>query len=172
MLLSIYIVLSPFLPLLGWWLSPPKNTAAAPKSVSQQATIAADPTLIVPRLGMKELIHTGATTAELSKGVWLLPKTSTPDKQSNTVIVGHRFTYAGPAVFYFLDKVKLHDQILVDWQHKEYTYRVEKIEVVPPTQVSVQAPTDKPTLTLYTCTPLITAKNRLVIIAPLIKERS
>jgi len=170
-LLALYIILSPLLPLVGWWLHPPKGTAAAPVS-AQHAPIPTEPTLKIPRLAMQEIIHTGPTQAELSKGVWLLPKTSTPDKHSNTVMAGHRFTYGGPAVFYFLDKVQLHDQIIVDWQHKEYTYRVDQIRVVPPTEISVQAPTAKPTLTVYTCTPLVTDKNRLVLIASLIKERT
>ena len=37
--------------------------------------------------------------------------------------------------------------------------------VVTPNQTAIQAPTNDNRLTLYTCTPLWTARNRLVVIA-------
>jgi LPXTG-site transpeptidase (sortase) family protein len=169
-LLAAYIALSPLLPRLISGAQPPEKVSAATARLNKEH-ISVTPLLKIPRLDMKQEIHTGSTTAELSKGVWLVPKTSTPDKQSNTVIVGHRFTYAGPAVFYFLDKIQLHDKIYIDWQKKRYTYEVENIKEVPPTELSVHAPTPKPTLTLYTCTPLLTAKNRLVITAKLMEVK-
>jgi sortase A len=86
--------------------------------------------------------------------------------------VGHRFTYAGPAVFYFLDKIQLKDKIYVDWQQKRYIYEVQNIKEVPPTALSVHAATNKPVLTLYTCTPLLTAKNRLVITSKLLEIKT
>ncbi|MDL2363217.1 MAG: sortase [Patescibacteria group bacterium] len=176
LLVGIYIALSPLLPRLGVLLhNPAPSSAAITKANTQPATsepIPADDILKIPRLGMTQVIHSGPSIAELSKGVWLVPNTSSPEKKSNTVIVGHRFTYAGPAVFYFLDKIEVNDRITVDWQKKEYTYKVSEIKVVPPTETSVQKATSKPQLTLYTCTPLLTAKNRLVITAPLERVRS
>jgi LPXTG-site transpeptidase (sortase) family protein len=170
---ALYIILGPFLPAVTWQArgGAPKHV---PKTVSAPASvpIPSDNELIIPRLGMEQTINTGPTQAELSKGPWLIPNTSTPDKNSNTVIAGHRFTYAGPAVFYFLDKVQLHDTVIVNWQHKQYTYQVNEIKVVPPTDVSVQSATKNSQLTVYTCAPLLTAKNRLVIIAPLESVRS
>jgi sortase A len=171
LLLAAYIMLSPLLPLFTQKLHPPQSVSAATAEIKQEP-IAAEPTLKIPRLDMKQQIHTGSTTAELNKGVWLVPKTSTPDKQSNTVIVGHRFTYAGPAVFYFLDKIQLKDKIYVDWQQKRYIYEVQNIKEVPPTALSVHAATNKPVLTLYTCTPLLTAKNRLVITSKLLEIKT
>jgi LPXTG-site transpeptidase (sortase) family protein len=169
-LLAAYIVLSPLLPRLMGGAQSSEKVSAVTARLSKEP-ISSEPTLKIPRLDMKQQIHTGLTTADLNKGVWLVPKTSTPDKQSNTVIVGHRFTYAGPAVFYFLDKVQLRDKLYVDWQNKRYIYEVENIKEVPPTELSVHAPTPKPTLTLYTCTPLLTAKNRLVITAKLMEVK-
>jgi sortase A len=82
-------------------------------------------------------------------------------------LVGHRFTYAGAAVFYNLDKVKSGDQIIVYWHGKAYEYKVFNISQVSPNKASVEAPTNESILTLYTCTPLLTAKDRLVIQAVL-----
>ena len=176
-LLGLYILISPVLPSLYYRLHRPHLAANSVVQVvtnkkPPSAPIPDDEELKIPRLNMTEVIHTGDSIYELNKGVWLVPHTSAPDLASNTVIIGHRFTYAGPAVFYFLDKIELNDRITVDWHHKEYTYKVTAINVVPPTDIAVQNATDKPQLTLYTCTPLITAKNRLVITAPLIGVRS
>jgi len=172
--LGAYIVLAPFGPQLMWWLHPPKysQATAAASATTSAAAIPADNRLRIPRLGMDQIIHDGPTASELSKGVWLVPQTSTPNKKSNTVIIGHRFTYAGPAVFYFLDKIQVRDKLIVDWRHVEYTYQVRSIQVVPPTDVGVQKSSSTAELTLYTCTPLWTAKNRLVIVAPLQKVRT
>lgn len=102
----------------------------------------------------------------LHYGVWRLPYTSTPDKGGNTVLVGHRFTYTEPqGVFYFLDKIRVGDAITVYWQGKPYEYVVMSTSVVPPTDLAVEAQTTTPRLTLYTCTPLWTAQNRLIVVA-------
>lgn len=123
--------------------------------------------LIIPRLLMQEKINEGKTLAALKNGTWRRPNTSTPDKSSNTVIVGHRFTYDGAAVFYNLDKVKVDDEIVVYWNKKKYVYTVERIKEVPPTAVEVEDSTSDARLTLYTCTPIWSAKNRLVVQAKL-----
>ena len=175
-ILGVYITITPFLPQLSWQFNHNRQARAVQAAVHQQTNrhtpVPEANQLLIPRLGMQEVIHTGPTTAELSKGVWLIPNTSTPDRDSNTVVIGHRFTYAGPAVFYFLDKVQVNDPIVIDWDHREYTYKVQAIDIVPPTDISVEAPTTKAMLTLYTCTPLWTAQNRLVIHASLEGIRS
>jgi sortase A len=173
MVFGMYLMAAPFVPQLLWKLNPPDPAVYSSASkATKPAPIPTDNLLIIPRLGMQQVIHDGPYQSELNKGVWLVPHTSQPDKQSNTVIIGHRFTYAGPAVFYFLDKVQKGDTIIVDWHGKEYTYRVNTIREVEPTEVSVEDPTAKPQLTLYTCTPLWTSRHRLVLVAPLQGVRS
>ena len=176
-LLAVYIIVAPYLPQFEWWLkhdSPVKTivrpnppvtapTVSSGGNVGQQA-VKGDQ-LIVPALDMREVIHEGKNKWALHFGVWRLPHTSTPDKGGNTVLVGHRFTYAGPAVFYYLDKVVKNDPISLVWSGKVYNYRVEEIRIVPPSEISVEANTEAPQLTIYTCTPLWTSKMRLVIIA-------
>ena len=121
--------------------------------------------LLIPSIGMDEIIYEGGR-GQLGKGAWLRPNTSTPNSNSNTVIVGHRFTYSDEnAVFYHLDKIKMDEVIAIYWNGKEYNYKVREVKVVPATAVEIEAPTDKAQLTLYTCTPLWSAKDRLVIVA-------
>lgn len=123
--------------------------------------------LIIPSIGMDAPIFEG-TKQQLNNGVWRLPHTSSPDKESNTVLVAHRFTYTNPqGTFYHLDKVAVGDQIAVQWHDKQYTYRTTSIRQVKAHQIDIEKATEKPQLTLYTCTPLWNPKDRLVVTASL-----
>lgn len=130
-------------------------------------------TLIIPSIGLRAPVVEGSDDSALSRGAWRRPNTSTPDKGGNTVITGHRFEYLPPnnLTFYHLDKVEDGDKVQVYWEDELYEYEVKSIFVVDPSAVEIEDNTDEPKLTLYTCTPLWTAKNRLVIVAePLVKE--
>ncbi len=106
----------------------------------------------------------------LVKGGWIFPGTSTPEYASNTVIFGHRFRYLPPVsnTFYALDKIRAGDEIKVSWKGTTYTYRTTEIKIIEPTDFSVLNSTDKATITLITCAPLFSTKQRLVVIAELI----
>jgi LPXTG-site transpeptidase (sortase) family protein len=162
-LFALYIVLLPFFPALSWWVQHQAPIVSKPATVSLPEQIPADNTLVIPSLGMKQGVYDGPNKYTLRKGVWHRPQSSTPDKGSNTVFAGHRFTYHDPAVFYHLDKVKAGDPIVLYWNHKRYDYTVRDILTVKPTEIGVEAPTKDPLLTIYTCTPLWTSKFRLVI---------
>lgn len=170
-LLASYIIAVPYLPEFGWWLrhdSPiqtllPKKEGAAAAPTAEQMTDGDK--LFIPRMELEETIY-GGGKGNLSKGVWHVGTTSTPDQGGNTVLVGHRFTYKNPnGVFYHLDKVLTGDSITVHWQGKAYHYRVTEVKVVPATEVSVEDNTPEPRLTIYTCTPLWSVTHRLVVIA-------
>jgi len=166
--------LLPFLPNVQFWVK--KSTNTYPQLVKQNLpdkpkdaeVIPAENTLVIPSLGMQQVVYDGPTATTLRKGVWHRPHTSNPSMGSNTVLVGHRFTYTQPqGVFYHLDKVKVDDLVVLYWQGKKYTYKVTNILIVEPDKIEIEAPTDNPLLTLYTCTPLWSAKQRLVIQAAL-----
>ncbi len=136
----------------------------AAENPSQPEVIPTENTLVIPRINMQQVIRGGNRWQGLKRGVWQNSTAATPDEGLNTVLLGHRFTYDGPAVFYHLDKVRLGDQIIVYWDQKKYQYAVDKIIEVPPSAVEIeQKDVGREMLTIYTCTPLITAKNRLVI---------
>jgi sortase A len=170
--INLYVLVTPFIPQLQLWLRKRQwhGISGVPyKTKLSNGTsakgIPSDNRLVIPKLAMDTHIYTGKDPYLVNKGAWARPNTSTPPKGSNTVIVGHRFTYDGPATFYSLDKVKPNDSIIVYWQKKEYDYIVTKTEVVPPTAVQVEKLTKDAQLTLYTCTPIWSAKNRLVVYA-------
>ena len=125
--------------------------------------------LILPTIQLDEPIYDGVSSYTVNKGIWRRPNTSTPDRGGNTVLVGHRFTYNGAAVFYNLDKLGNNDDIYLIYSQKVYHYKVALIQIVSPNNTQVEAPSAGNRLTIYTCTPLLTAKNRLVYIADLIE---
>lgn len=168
----VYVMVFPLLP--GFGLTVKRTLHQKPPLVSAfengDDKPPNDNTLVIPRILLQEKINEGKTIAALRNGVWHRPNTSTPPKNSNTVIAGHRFTYQGQAVFYNLDKVKVDDQIVVYWDHQKYVYQVDRIKEVPPTALEVESSTPEARLTLYTCTPLWSAKNRLVVQAKLTEK--
>ena len=169
---AVYILVWPFLPAFNlWWRTHTGSNngyvyqTKLTKKTPAVKPIPKDNRLVIPALRLDEAINDGPTAAALHKGIWHRPASSSPDKSSNTVLVGHRFTYSGQAVFYSLDKLKAGDQIIIYWQGKEHDYRVELSKVIAPEAVQVEQATADPVLTLYTCTPLWSAHDRLVIIA-------
>lgn len=128
--------------------------------------------LVIPDLAINEKILEGKTIETIhSNGVWRRPATSNDPEKSNMVIVGHRFSYTSPyGTFYHLDKLKVGSKLALYWQKKEHIYEVKEIKTVGPDAVEVEAFTKEPELTLYTCTPLLTARDRLVIVAKEIKQ--
>lgn len=178
-LINAYILLDPFLPKLK--LAYRKKQYVAVQGIPYKTNLKGsestnnkrkdtpkDLRIVIPSIALDEHIYEGSDPRLINKGVWARPQGSTPDKGSNTVFVGHRFNYSTAASFYSLDKVKVGDYILVYWHEKEYNYQVTSKFVVAPTEVSVESASVAPQLTLYTCTPLWTAKERLVLKAALI----
>ena len=170
--INSYLIAMPFVPRLLFWYD-----ARGQTTYRHLATAVASPSpppanvanqLVIPAMLYDQPIIEGPTIRALHYGPWRLPTGSSPDKGGNTVIAGHRFTYTNPrGTFYSLDKVKVGDEIALYWQNRKYRYTVTTTEVVLPTDVGVIAPTAQPQLTLFTCTPLWSPKNRLVVIARL-----
>ena len=171
-LVNVYVIAMPFLPALLFRAEKHNAVKQLQQKVSSKpagGSIAADAeTLIVPSMALEAPVNEGKTIRTLRQGLWRLPYTSTPEKGSNTVIVAHRFTYTNArGMFYHLDQVHVGDPIALLWHGKKYTYKTTSTRVVPPTEVSVEAPTTDSILTLYTCTPLWNPKDRLVVTANL-----
>lgn len=125
--------------------------------------------LVIAGVNINMPIFVGETEKILDKGGWLFSRTSRPDRGSNTVIFGHRYMYKPPKsnTFWNLDKVKIGDEMILFWQGKEYRYKVSEIKIVEPTDLSVMQPSSGSILTVITCTPLFTTKQRLVVVGSL-----
>lgn len=174
--ISLYLIVTPWTPELQLWLDR-RGETIPDYSVNLSAEPNDDPSpapaenrIVIPSIALNSEVFSGNTAATLTKGPWFRPNTSAPSSRSNTVISGHRFAYGsdGKWIFYHLDKVKIGDRIGIYWDQIEYIYEVDKIEIVPATATYIEAPSNESKLTLYTCTPLWTAKDRLVVTAKII----
>lgn len=169
---GVYIMAAPLWPQASWWVkyeAPVISKSPQPefKSVAK-SQIPPTNMLVIPRLDLQKIIHEGQSEKTLNQGAWHRPGTGTPE-DGNMVIAGHRFNFGGQSMFYHLDKMRVDDEIGVYWKGEAYTYRVTKIEEVTADDVSIEQPSEDRRLTIYTCTPLWSAKNRLVVHAKLIK---
>lgn len=153
-------------------LQAPKPVAAAPSasSVSQKSS-----ELIIPAIGVKAPViyetstDNGTIAYDLRSGVVHYGGTALPGQKGNAVIFGHSSGVAwAPGsykfIFTLLDKLQPGQQISLDYEGKRYVYVVTDRQVVAPTDMKVLASTgSKSQLTLITCTPVGTSKNRLVV---------
>lgn len=129
--------------------------------------------LRIPSIDLDWTVVEGVGVADLKKGPGHFPETPLPGQLGNAAIAGHRTTYGAP--FFDLDKLKVGDTIEVGTLAGLYTYRVTGTTVVNPDQYAAVIPTVDPsiaTLTLATCTPAYTARDRLIITAVLVPESS
>lgn len=166
--INIYVIVLPFLPQLTYKVSnivtdqPSVTTVEDRKEIDRSTD-----RLIIPKMHLEEKIWIGDNEKLVNKGVWHIPHSSTPEKGSNTVLAGHRFSYKDPAVFYHMDKMQSNDVIVAVWSGKIYTYKVTEVKIVKPTAVEIEKATIEDTLTLYTCNPLWSTRERLVVVAKL-----
>ncbi|KKQ55803.1 MAG: hypothetical protein US74_C0023G0029 [Parcubacteria group bacterium GW2011_GWA2_38_13] len=140
------------------------KTAPVQKTVQQKPK---QNMLYIPKIKVEINIVEGKNENALFSGAWRIPGTSTPDAGGNTVIGGHRWQFKPPSTrtFYNLDKVAVGDEIQVLWERKKYAYKIREIKIIKPEQIEILENTEDNILTLFTCTPLFSTKNRLVVIA-------
>ena len=147
-------------------------------TVSEAPT--ADPRLLIPKLNVDVPVlynlatDTATINDAMNRGVaqFKIPGADAmPGQIGNLVISGHsagdiysnnqyKFIFSG------LERLVDGDLIYINYNSVRYTYKVFKRETVEPTNVAALIyPTDKPLLTLITCTPLGTDRYRLLVTA-------
>ncbi len=154
--------------------SPAPAPSATPTSVPIGAGLAV---LRIPRLGDwnddPPVVVEGVGVPDLKKGPGHMPGTALPGEVGNVVLSGHRTTYGAP--FSRLDELRPGDALVVETRDAWFTYRVTGTEIVRPTAVEVAYPVPgergaTPTrrlLTLTTCHPEYSARQRLIVSAEL-----
>ena len=121
----------------------------------------------IPRIGVDDIVVAGVETADLKRGPGHFPDTPLPGQLGNSAIAGHRTTYGQP--FRNVDKLAAGDEIRVTTLSGVYVYRVTGQEIVSPSDYQVVATTDptRANLTLTSCHPVFTARERIVIFSEL-----
>ena len=115
----------------------------------------------------------GVDLNDLKKGPGHYPDTPLPGQLGNASIAGHRTTYGEP--FRHIDQLQPGDEIIVTMLTGDrFVYEVASTEIVGPDDYYVVTTTD-PTvaeLTLTSCHPAFTARNRIAVHAFLKAEES
>ena len=134
--------------------------------------------LTIPKLDVVVLVVEGTTPAALKAGAGHYLNTPLPGEPGNVGIAGPRTTYGRP--FNRLDEMKTGDIVYLDSPYKRYEYRtVPSFDGQPnphwvwPEDYKVVAPPANPKakwLTLTTCHPKGSAKQRLILRLEFVKE--
>ena len=139
-------------------------------------TVSADPRLIIPKLNIDVPIRFGVplsgVMAAMNNGVAhyrIAGASAYPGEIGNFIITGHSagdVYSSNPYKYIFsgLERLEDGDLIYVNYESVRYTYQVVRKTVVEPTDVdALVVDTDKPLITLVTCTPLGTSRYRLLV---------
>lgn len=151
---------------------------------SKMKVLPSDNRLFIPRIGknvplvgvpshknwyqLEQNIQSG-----LREGVVVHPTSHAPGSIGNFFATGHSSYYAWDSgrfkdVFALLHEVKIGDTVEVYWEGQKFEYKIKEEKIVPPTEISVlNHPTDRSILTLMTCTPVGTNKDRLILVGEL-----
>lgn len=159
------------------------QTWAAPASASAEpvAVEIGQPwgVLRIPALGAdyRKVVVEGVGVEELKSGPGHYPGTAEAGEVGNVVVSGHRTTYGAP--FERFGELTAGMAVVIETRDTWFTYRILSTEIVAPTAVEVTLPVPGqpgavPTrrlLTLTTCHPKYSAKERLIVTAELESSR-
>lgn len=125
----------------------------------------------IPRLEVDVVVVEGTTASALRAGAGHYPSTPLPCEVGNVAIAGHRTTYGRP--FHDLDLLEPGDRVVLETPVGSCTYETEGTSIVAPTATEVVANTpDEARLTLTTCHPKGSARQRLVLTATMVSAES
>lgn len=118
-----------------------------------------DDRIIIPSINVNIPYGTDGQAA-LDRGAWWrYPDRGNPTDGGNFIIAAHRFSIQPTpqetikkSPFYHIEKLTDGDTILIDYKGKRYGYTITKRYTVAPSQVEIEAKSDTPKLTMYSCT--------------------
>lgn len=132
--------------------------------------------IIIPAMGTDTIVVEGTSNKALNTGAGHYPNTPLPGEPGNVAIAGHRTTYGKP--FSNLEVLQPGDQIRLITPFAEHLYEVvdpfdghSNPWVTTASDWSAINPTPEATLTLTTCHPRGSDKQRLIARAKLVESK-
>ena len=131
--------------------------------------------LVIPKMGLTATVVSGVSSESLRRGPGHFPDTPMPGMPGNSAIAGHRTTWGAP--FGNIEKLEPGDEIKIQTIQGSFTYVVLEQNggrgnfIVSPNEFDVlnQNFDSSPNrLTLVSCHPKLTARNRIIVVAELI----
>ena len=153
------------------------DTAGHPRDVEAQARELADNfaqrvetgkgigRIKIPSIGLEIVLVQGTDTASLQKGPGHYEYTAFPGQGKTVAIAGHRTTYLAP--FRKINDIADGDEISLEMPYGTFVYRVQKHEIVDPSQVEIVDNVGYERLVLTACHPLYSAAERWAVFAKL-----
>lgn len=149
-----------------------RNNVAAPL-----APISNDFEIVIPSLGISSKIIENVNAwnkqeylPALEHGVAHASGSATPNQNGSMFLFAHssdvpwRMTRTNTA-FFRLNRIKIGQEVVVDYQNTRYTYIVNEIKEVWPNEVEAVTQAQGDQLILQTCTPVGTSLKRLLVFA-------
>lgn len=124
--------------------------------------------MVIPKIGVDQIVVEGVSRDDLKKGPGHYPQTPMPGQPGNSAIAGHRTTYGQP--FNRVDELVPGDEILVTTMQGTFRYEVSGTEIVLPSAVEVIEDQGDDRLTLTSCHPKYSARQRIIVSALLVDE--
>lgn len=146
----------------------PERVRAWKDTFSRQAPRALA-VLRIPRTGLEVPVLEGTDDWTLNRAVGHIADTAVPGADGNSGIAGHRDGF-----FRGLKDIKSGDEMSLETPRGQETYRIERIWIVDPTDVSVLDPTPSRAITLVTCYPFyfIGSAPQRFIVRAVVKGRT
>lgn len=151
---------------------PQSGTSAQPAAVDIGEGLAV---LRIPAIDkdFSKVVVNGVGVEELKSGPGHYPGTALPGEVGNVVLSGHRTTYGAP--FERFGELQPGMAVVLETRDTWFTYRITGSEIVAPTAIEVtypvpgdaQATPTRRLLTMTTCHPKFSAKQRLIVSAEL-----
>ena len=129
--------------------------------------------IVIPDIAVDTVVVSGTSSAALRAGAGHYPNTPLPGEFGNVGIAGHRTTYGRP--FNRVDELDAGDEVWLLTPVGDHRYLVSEPDpevganpwVTTPDDWGVVAAADEPLLTLTTCHPKGSARERLIVRAEL-----
>jgi sortase A len=174
--------------------APTTTTTTAPAPLQLPPINPGDPLgrIIIPAAGVNWIFVQGTERNDLAKGPGHYPSTPLPGQIGNSAIAGHRTTHGAP--FYNIDHLRARagtqpgDYIVTESLVGTHVFEVIEQRLVKPTdtwvagpmtlaeqqlnRVSLKLDPTRSYLTLTSCNPKYSARERIVILAELIDNRN
>jgi sortase A len=119
----------------------------------------------IPKIGLDQTVHEGVEQMVIDAGPAHWPGTAAFGSWGNVVLAGHRTTHTEP----FLRAAELApgDEIVLSDPSGTYTYHVTGTQVVENTALWIVNQAPGRTLTIFTCHPIGSSAQRLIVRAQL-----
>ncbi len=122
--------------------------------------------LQIPKINQDVPVVEGDGWEQLKKGVGHHINSANPGESGNVVLSAHNDIHG--EIFRNLDQLEVGDLVILFSERQSYTYVVEDVLIVEPTQVEFLESTSESKATLISCYPYLVDNKRIVVIANLI----